>query len=511
VTDKNRPSRFTRNAVANWTAFLFAAAVGFFLSPYVVEHLGPTRYGVWSLIAGLIGYLGLLDLGIRQGVSRYIARHHAVHAHEDGSLIVSAALKLFGFLGILAILFSGALALLAPILFNIPDAFVHDARIIIVLGGLTAAVTLIGGVFGGVLTGLERFDVHCGLEILVTSARTAAIVLALREGYGLVALALIHFASSILHCVVFRLAVRRLYGQLRIRLWGALGAQMRTILSFSATLTVIYGLDQVIYYSGTAVIGAFLPIESVTFFVIALSLCVYAKGLPKSLSYVMTPRISALTSAGSNRVGEEILAVARIATLVSAAIAVTFVFRGESFIRLWMGPAYGKLSGEVLRTLAVVVWLDASRSVVIQSLTGMAKQHMVIPGIAMEAAGNVALSLALVQPFGIAGVALGTSIPNVLVSLVYIPRCLSRATGVPASLFCRDAVLLPTLACLPFALATAMIERYMPAANLAVFFGEALLILPLIPVTAWFVCLSPEERERMKSRVGQMTLKNRYP
>lgn len=511
MIDKNRPSRFTRNAVANWIAFLFTAVVGFFLSPYVVEHLGATRYGVWSLIAGLVGYLGLLDLGIRQGVSRYTARHHAAGAHEDGSLIVSAALKLFGFLGILAILLSAALAYLAPILFNIPEALANDARIIVVLGGLTVAVILIGGVFGGVLTGLERFDIHCCLEIFVTSVRTAAIVLALREGYGLVALAVIHLAASVLNCVVFWAAVRKLYAELRIRPWGALGPQMRTILSFSASLTVIYALDQIIYYSGTAVIGAFLPIEAVTFFVIALSLCVYAKGLPKSLSYVMTPRVSVLTSVGSNRVGEEILAVARIATLVSAAIALTFVFRGESFITLWMGPAYGAVSGEVLLILAIVVWLDASRSVVIQSLTGMAMQHTVIPGVGIEAACNVALSLALVQRFGIVGVALGTLIPNVLVSLGYIPRCLAKATGVPVSVFYRDAVLLPTVACLPFGLATAAIERFMPAANLAVFFVQTFLILPLVPATAWFVCLSREGRKQVKFQMAKMALTHRCP
>jgi O-antigen/teichoic acid export membrane protein len=504
MTQKNPPFRFARNAVANWIAFLFAAAVGFFLSPYVVEYLGPTRYGVWSLIAGLVGYLGLLDLGIRQAVNRYTARHHAAGAHEDGSLIISAALRLFGFLGIVAIFLSGVLAYFVPILFNIPEALANDARIVVILGGLTVAATLIAGVFGGVLTGLERFDIHCALEIFVTSVRTLAIIVTLREGYGLVALAVIQLSASVLNSVVFGAAVRKLYAELRIRLWGDLGPQMRTILSFSASLTVLYALDQVIYYSDTAVIGAFLPIEAVTFFVIAGSLCVYAKAMPKSLSFLMTPRVSLLTSIGSNRVGEEIRAVAKMATLVSAPIALTFLLRGESFITLWMGPAYGPLSGEVLRILAIVVWLDASRSVAIHSLTGMAKQRTVIPGVVIEAACNLALSLVLVQRLGIVGVALGTLIPNVLVSLGYIPRRLATATGVPVGAFYRDAVFLPTIACLPFGLATAMVERFMPAANLAMFFLQSIVILPLVPAVAWFLCLSSAEKEHVKSEMRTM-------
>jgi O-antigen/teichoic acid export membrane protein len=391
-----------------------------------------------------------------------------------------------------------------PILFNIPEALANDARIVVILGGLTVAATLIAGVFGGVLTGLERFDIHCALEIFVTSVRTLAIIVTLREGYGLVALAVIQLSASVLNSVVFGAAVRKLYAELRIRLWGDLGPQMRTILSFSASLTVLYALDQVIYYSDTAVIGAFLPIEAVTFFVIAGSLCVYAKAMPKSLSFLMTPRVSLLTSIGSNRVGEEIRAVAKMATLVSAPIALTFLLRGESFLTRWMGPAYGPLSGEVLRILAIVVWLDASRSVAIHSLTGMAKQRTVIPGVVIEAACNLALSLVLVQRLGIVGVALGTLIPNVLVSLGYIPRRLATATGVPVGAFYRDAVFLPTIACLPFGLATAMVERFMPAANLAMFFLQSIVILPLVPAVAWFLCLSSAEKEHVKSEMRTM-------
>jgi O-antigen/teichoic acid export membrane protein len=504
MTDQHRPSRFARNAVANWIAFLFTAIVGFFLSPFVVQHLGATGYGVWILIGGLVGYLGLLDIGIRQAVNRYIAHHRAVGADEESSSIVSAAIRLFGLLGILAILLSGVFAYFAPIFFNIPESLINDTRIIVVLGGLTVAVTLIGGVFGGVVTGLERFDIQCGLEIFVTIVRTVAFVLALREGYGLVSLACIQLAASVLNWFVYWAAVHKLYRELRLRFRGPLFPQMRTILSFGASLTVIYIFNTLIFNSDAVVIAAFLPIEAVTFFAIAGNLWLQVSGVATSLSYLMTPRVSALTSMGSNRVGEEILAVARIATLLAAPIAATFVLRGESFITLWMGPAYGPASGEVLRILAIVLLLGASRSVVIHSLTGMARQRMLIPGVAVEAACNLALSVVLVRPLGIVGVALGTLIPSMLMNLGYIPRCLSKATSVSVGLFCRKAVLLPTVACVPFALASAVIERFVPATNLAVFFMQIILILPLVPMTAWFLCLTPAEKKQVRSEIRRV-------
>src|SRR3954462_11714355 len=134
MTTSHPRSRFARNAVANWIAFLFSAIVAFFLSPFVVHHLGATGYGVWSLLAGLIGYLGLLDLGIRQAVNRYVAHHHAVGAHEESSSVVSAALVLFGMLGAVAVLASSVVAWFAPFVFSIPEPLVDDTRIIVVLG-----------------------------------------------------------------------------------------------------------------------------------------------------------------------------------------------------------------------------------------------------------------------------------------------------------------------------------------------------------------------------------------
>ena len=503
MSNQNR-SRFARNAVANWIAFLFSALIGFFLSPFVVEHLGATRYGVWSLLAGFVGYLGLLDLGIRQAVNRYIAHHRAVGAHEESSSIVSAAIRLFGLLGILAIVFSGVFAYVAPIFFNIPESLVNDTRLIVVLGGLTVAVTLMGGVFGGVITGLERFDVQCYLDILVTTVRAALTVVVLLKGYGLVALSCVQLVASLLNCIAFWTAARNLYSELRLRFKGVLVAYMRQILSFGASLSVIFLLNAVILHSDAIIIGAFLPIESVTFFAIAGSLYMYAREITRALSYVMTPRVSALTSMGSNKVAAEILTVAGVGTLVAGPIVATFLFRGESFISLWMGPQYGPVSGEVLRVLAIVALLEASRSVVIQSLTGMAKQRMVIPGLAFEAACKLALSILLVRQLGIVGVALGTLVPSVLVNLGFIPRCLSMATGVRVKDFYRKAVVLPTAACVPFVLASVAIQEYAPATNLAVFFMQVIAILPLVPLAAWFLCLSVTEKEQVRSEIRKV-------
>ena len=71
------------NVLANWASLVVGTVVSLFLSPYIVHTLGDTAYGVWVLVGSLVGYLGLLDLGTRGAVTKYVATYHAARRHED--------------------------------------------------------------------------------------------------------------------------------------------------------------------------------------------------------------------------------------------------------------------------------------------------------------------------------------------------------------------------------------------------------------------------------------------
>src|SRR6266852_6450116 len=99
-------ARIIRNVISNWGTYLLAMAINFFLSPYVVRRLGNTGYGVWTLILSLTGYLGLLDLGVRGAVTRYVAKFHAEAEDGRASNIASSAMMIFSTAGMLAIALS---------------------------------------------------------------------------------------------------------------------------------------------------------------------------------------------------------------------------------------------------------------------------------------------------------------------------------------------------------------------------------------------------------------------
>ena len=137
-------------------------------------------------------------------------------------------------------------------------------------------------------------------------------------------------------------------------------------------------------------------------------------------------------------------------------IAATLVFLvggylmvlGPAFLDAWLGDESTPESGRLLQVLMVsfFVFLPV-RGVALPVLMGLGRAKG--PGIGLLSMGlvNVGLSIALIGPYGLLGVALGTAIPNVLFSAVFA-RTACATLGIPAARYAAYAFGRPLLAAL---------------------------------------------------------------
>jgi O-antigen/teichoic acid export membrane protein len=486
-----------RSTVANWTAFAVAAVVSFLLSPFIVHHLGDAAYGTWVLLGSFVGYLGLLDFGVRGAVTRFVANQHAAGDHRSASATVAAALRLFAALAVVTMVIAGVVAFLLDDLFRIPPGLLHEARIVILLGGGAVASSLVGGVFSGVVVGLHRFDCDGAVEIAITLLRAAAVVIALQAGSGLVALGAIQLAVSVLRGGVAFVLARHVYPELSLGGVGPTGPATKQLLSFSLFSSLIQLSGMVIYYTDSVVIAAFLPVGFITYYAIAANLTDYARQVVAAISRVIGPGTSAaLATGGIAAVRDVVLSVGPAATLVTVPMALTFLLRGVRFLDLWMGPAYGPPTDHVLFVLAVPVWLAGGRLVGAAAIMGINRHRGLAFVFALEALANLGLSVLLIRSLGLVGVALGMAIPTMLVNLVVMPWYLERHLHIPSLTFVSRVWVWPSVACAAFAVATYGVERWIGADSLLTFFVQVAALLPLVLVGALLLVLSPLERQR---------------
>jgi len=498
-----------RNVLSNWIGFLVSACIAFLISPFVVRHLGNSAYGVWVLIGSLTGYLGLLDLGVRGAVTRYVSRFHALEDHKEASRVASSALMIFIGAGILAILVSVILAIFAVDAFHLPPTYRVAARVILAIAGVNIAVSLASGVFGGILIALQRFDVTNLVEVVSGILRAAAIVVALLRGQGLIALAVVQLLFAVANCVIYARISLREYPQLRVNIRHCDLQHLRMIFSFSVYAFLITISINLIFYTDSIVIGAFLPVSLITFFAIAGNLMNYSRDLISGISIIAAPKASGM-DAEEDREGVRrvLLKSAQFSSIVMLPIAMTFMLRGTTFIRLWMGAEYAEQSGHVLWILTLAAIFMAGAQAAGSTMIGIGKHRLLAKVQIGEALCNLGLSVLLVRQWGIVGVAWGTALPSLAKTFLFWPWYVYRILGISSWKFALSTWLRPAFGIVAFAVLTYFTERVWSAKHLAIFFLQVAAVLPAALIGYWYLCFEISDRNEYSKRYLQPLLKS---
>jgi O-antigen/teichoic acid export membrane protein len=494
--------RVILNVISTWGGQAIGLALSFLFTPFIVHTLGDAAYGVWLLTMSVIGFLALLDLGVRGAVTRYVARFAAVRDHDSASRTASSALRIFLIAAAVVALVSFVLAAFAADRFSIPSEFRQTAQIVLILAGLSMAASLVGGVYAGALAACNRIDLLNVVEVATGLLRTLLTVGALAAGYGLVTMAVIHSTVSCARIVCVGVILRRVYPSLRIQLGMADVEHVRLIFGFSVFTFLTHVSGKFIWYVDALVIGAYLPVAFVTMFGIAGSLVEYARMLVSSVSYATSPVASSLEGSGDHaRIQTLLLNTSAVSMMILMPIAVTFLVRGESFVSLWMGPAYAAPSGNVLAILALPLMFHAAGHGMGGIMMAIGKHKPMVPAMLVEAVANLVISVWLVRTIGINGVAWGTAVPSLLSSVLFWPPYIRWATGIPVRRFVAAAWLRPGLAVAPFAVATYVVERLWPAGSLVAFFLQVAACTTLALAGGWLLCLTSELRAALAASI----------
>jgi O-antigen/teichoic acid export membrane protein len=479
-----RVRHIARNVMSNWLATAANMAVSFFLAPFVVRHLGTVAYGVWVLAISAVNYLGLLDMGMRGYVLRYVSKGRTTGEHHIASDAISTTLWVRFQISAVVLLLSGVLATAFPYMFRIPPELAHDARIAVMIIGFNMAFTLSVGVFGGVVSGLNRYDLQSLVTLIQLGIRATGVILVLRSGYGIVAIALCECMAAIISNSLLFVIGRRLYPELKIRLTIPDRQRFRQLWSYSWYAFVVTIAVQLVYQTDNLVVGAFVSAAAVTYYSIGNSLCRYADQLVGAMGVTFVPAASTYESAGdTSRLMGLYRHGTRAVMSISLPVLVTLMTRGKTFIGLWMGPQFSQSSGKVLMILATALFFSLANTTPSAIAYGLEKHRILARWAIIEAIANLTLSIILARKFGLYGVAIGTLVPSLFVHLFLWPTVISRAIGLGGPRVVWGVWGPMFLSAVPFAIASYAVNLVFPPRNLFIFLLQTVALLPVFFLT----------------------------
>jgi len=88
------------NGASGSILLVVGIATSFVMAPFLVKQLGNASYGFWELVLGLVGYLGVLDVGVGPAVVRFVAIADGSGDRAALSKTVNAGLASFTLAGI---------------------------------------------------------------------------------------------------------------------------------------------------------------------------------------------------------------------------------------------------------------------------------------------------------------------------------------------------------------------------------------------------------------------------
>ncbi len=386
------------------------------LLPILIHLLGVETFGLYILLIGLLEIMVLLDLGMTDAMVKLLAEYRGAGDGNRYTGMLKTAHGLFVILALVILTAGLSLSPMFPVVFGWEENIATLAQVAIVLVILEGGLTLYATYYKAVLLS------HC-LHQWNHIAETAFYlllftfgILALWLGYGLEGLLAIRLMGAVFWSLLVVYQARRAEDRLfhpaavfRFSELRELVRQTGHAMMVNLSVIVSHKLD-------TLVIALFLPLTLVSYYEVVFRLLGSALQLCLKMGEGIFPLFAGMYGGAQQETARRLFLRMSCFNhfLIGGLLVPVILF----YPRLFHFFSAGRMNIEQtlpLLVLAVpIIWSSALQIPACYFLyTSGHQQFLTVTSLA-AAAANLLLSLVLVQFIGLAGVAIGTLVPQLV-------------------------------------------------------------------------------------------------
>lgn len=401
--------------ILNYVIIGLNALVGLFYTPYMLQELGQTEYGLYSLVASIIAYLTILDFGFGSAIVRFTSKFRAENKNEKQYQMYGMFFLLYCLIGIIAFSIGLSLYFNIDVLFDATMTFeeLAKARILLLILLINLLVTFPMSIYSSIIIGYEEFLFQKAIQILRISMSTIVMIVILKIGYKAVGLVIVQSIFNIL-----ALTANAIYAKKKLKIKIIFSHIDKFLLTEIALYSFWIFLDSVTgqfyWNSGQWILGIYSGTVMIAIFSLALQLKSMYYLFSSAISSVFLPKITRMVAlhASSEELSSLFIKTGRIQYIIISFILTCFVIFGQSFIALWVGKDY-----EQAYYIVLLIFF-ATAIPLIQNLAAsilMAQNKMKKRSLIVFLASMISVLLAF--PFAKKWGAIGCSIP-IFISVV---------------------------------------------------------------------------------------------
>lgn len=415
-----------RNTAFNAVGRVWLIGTNLLLVPLLLSYLGQDRFGVWVLYWSLLQYCLLLDMGLGSSLIKYFSEFEAKGDIQSINKVLASTITVYIVVGVALVLLLWPLVAWLSSFFSMPQDLRQEATLTFQLGLVAFFLMNLVSIFDGLLKGFQRMDLVNLTLIAVSFPNVLGSYLVLRLGWGLFGLVMVVVIVYTLQLVLFVLQARSVCPGLA---WNRRDVRCETLgllLGYGSRLQIARVAYLVSFQTDKLLLGLFVPLRYVTFYDLGSKV----SSVTRDLAYVV---FGALFPAASELSGNA--DHTRLWTMYERGTKYLFLFSIPTLIGTWLTAHLvlqawlGHVSSDV--HLAVVLlstgyWAVVSVGMATTVGAGIGWVGPLMRTSLIQSGLNLLLSLALIVPFGYAGVLVGTTAALIL------------SNGYLLALFCRD-------------------------------------------------------------------------
>lgn len=439
TSGEQRRPRLAVSATSNWAALLVNVVVTLLLTPYLISKLGKEGFGIWSLVWSLVGYYGLLRMGVGSGIMRYLPFYEGRGDYRAASEVVSTGLAIFCGVGMVIFLSSFFLA------WPIANFYKGGAILatLVILTGLSAALDCPKMIFDAGLRAQEKWIVANSLGITNSLVHGVGLAGVLYLGYGLVQMGYVVLAEIVFSLVLITVIFIILSKKIDLKPSMVKRGRIRELVSFGILTTIVTLGYSLSLQTHRLIIGKIISLEAVGVYAVAASLVERVRSFVWAPLQVSWPRFALLDGQGNREeLNNLFFRLTRYSAFLSSGAILIVLVSGPPFIALWVGEGF-EAAQKVLLILGVGCLIETSLVITTSLLGSTGHQGAQAVFAAAEGTLGITLSILMGRTMGLSGVVIGYSIAIILIRGFICPRYVCRLLNISVAKYYKNCLVRP--------------------------------------------------------------------
>jgi len=416
------------NASSGTILYFLSVVVTFLLTPIVVNNLGRFDYGLWEMLVSIVGYMGILDLGIGPALLRNVALSHAKNDSHELQKTFSTALIFFCLVSLISFFIYTFLFLFPELLFGNEQNDLSRLRIVIIMFSINTCIVFPTNVYVGTLFGFQQHfyvNITRGILLILNGIFTY-FLLKFNYADGLLVLASLQFFSSVIQFIVYAYLIKKNNLSIFVSFNYFSFKMLRELFLYGVKSSILMISSRLQFATMPFIIAKAASVDSIIFYSIPCRLIDYARGFSLAVGFPLTPHFTSLIGKNDrNALIGSWLESALFLQIITGSMVIFLYFCGDLFLKLWIGNDYLITGSGVVTALLVGMLFQAFSPNSLQMLLASSQHGKVALLHLIFALFSIPLAYFSTLYYGVIGSAFSNSFVTSILSVITLTAACS--------------------------------------------------------------------------------------